>query len=184
MKEIDCTLNMPVSLASKDKVRRGKVVGPTSQVKGKTVALVEWSDGKIEKVDVTSLISKEEGDEIASVLKAKDDAKKAETKRLMEIQEKLESEFEEAFNKVHPEIQEKIAQASALIGEAVSLSEKYGIPCRPEHSISGANMSYIPSTLRKKWAKLYEEDSYSEFVNDLTGAYGGEYDGWQSSQVC
>lgn len=183
MKESDCTMDTPVALANKDKVRRGKIVGPVSQAKGKTLALVEWSDGRIEKVAVTSLLTEDEADVIAAELKAKSDAKNAEANRKREKREALERDFEAVFDKFHPQIQAKMQQAAALIGEAEKLSEQSGIPFRPKFG-TPFQMSYIPKSLKKKWAELQQDDEGYEFVGEFTGAYGGEYDGWQSSQVC
>lgn len=183
MKEIDCTIDTPVALANKNSVQRGKIVGPTSKnPKKDTVVLVEWGGGKIEKIPIATLLSKAQGDEVAAELKAKAEVARAEAERKRLAAEQLENDFKEVFNKIHPEIQDKITQAAKLIGEAEELSEKYGIPFQPDVGIP-FRMSYIPSTLQKKWAKLCIDDGL-EFIYDHTGAYGGEYDGWQSSQVC
>jgi hypothetical protein len=101
--------------------------------------------------------------------------------------EQLEHEFAETFNKVHPEIQAKLEQASALIKEAVALSETHGVPFRPAKGLLGFRMSYIPSSLKKKFPPEFTDemdDEWYDFWTSLTGAHGGEYDGWQSSQVC
>jgi hypothetical protein len=175
MKENDCTIDTSVAFPGKEvPFRRGKVVGLTANSK---VVLVEWAGGTIAKVDVASLISEKEA-------RAKEAELKAEERLLQEESAKLEREFEEVFNKVHPEIQEKIAQAAALIKEATEISEKHGIPFRPKKG-TPYQMSYLPRSFKKKWGQLISGDEGYEFVVDLTDAYGDTtYGGWQSSQVC
>lgn len=181
MKEVSCTMDTLVSLNRKTSVRRGKIIGPCAQVKGKTVALVEWTDKKIERVDINLLLTKEEGDVIAAELKVKADAKNAEAKRKRERIESLEQEFQKVYDEVNPQIQEKLKQAAHLVNEAEELSEKYALPFRSDYG-TPFQMSFIPDSAAKRWADLYGDND--GFIGDLTGAYGGEYTGWQSSQVC
>jgi hypothetical protein len=102
--------------------------------------------------------------------------------------DQLEKDFQEAFNQINPQIQDKLEQASALIREAVALSEQHGIPFRPKKALLGFRMSYIPQSLKEKFAVNDDgewDDDWYDFWTSITGAHGGgEYDGWQSSQVC
>jgi hypothetical protein len=92
----------------------------------------------------------------------------------------LEMAFQASFNNVHHEIQEKLTAASKLISEAVILSDKYGIPFRPNDEIMWCRPSYMPTSFKQKFKDIDEE-----FVYELTEAHGGyDYDGWQVSQVC
>lgn len=96
-----------------------------------------------------------------------------------DLQDKLEKEFTEVFEKVHPQIQEKLAQAAKLIDEACALAEEHGVPFRPKVA-APFRMSYIPDSLQEKFPD-FDQDIWSQ----ITGAYGGgDYTGWQQSQVC
>lgn len=105
-----------------------------------------------------------------------------------EARDQLEREFTETFNKVNPEIQDKLDKAEILIKEAVALSEAHGVPFRPQKSILGFKMSYIPHSFQEKFPSPNEDNYYDDwwdFWTSLTDAHGGgEYDGWQTSQVC
>lgn len=85
----------------------------------------------------------------------------------------LELEFREVWESHITEIQAKCTAAAALLDEAVALSEKYGIPFRPEKTIMFCEPSYIPESMKKKFPDL-EYD----FVCELTNAWSGDYDGW------
>jgi uncharacterized protein (DUF302 family) len=91
----------------------------------------------------------------------------------------LEKEFERVFDEVHPQIQDKLAQAAKLIREAEALSEKHGIPFRPKEEIMFCRPSYLPDSLNEKFPDLD-----SEFWNAVTDAWAYDYQGWQQSQVC
>lgn len=88
--------------------------------------------------------------------------------------------FEETFNSIESQIQEKMAAAAKLVREATSLSEQHGIPFRPKVG-TPFKMSYIPDSFEKKFPEVSGDYAW----NDLTDAYGGgDYTGWQQSQVC
>ena len=92
----------------------------------------------------------------------------------------LEKQFEDTFKKVHPQIQEKLEAAAALIDEAAKMSEDNGIPFRPDVDIMFCSPSYIPESMNSKFPDLDWD-----FVSSLTSAGGDErYSGWQSSQIC
>lgn len=96
----------------------------------------------------------------------------------------LEIKFQQIFNEHHNQIQEKLSQASQLIEEAVEISEKYGLPFRPQEDIMWMTPSYIPESFNGKFPNL----DY-EFWTNLTDACGDFDDeigftGWQQSQVC
>lgn len=94
----------------------------------------------------------------------------------------LEDEFKKLVNEHKAEIDAKVSEASAALGEAVKLSEKYGIPFSP--SISFLHNSYYPNSFYEK--KFSELDS--DVVTDLTDAYSwsdyGDSAGWEHSAVC
>lgn len=190
MKEEDCKLETLVAFDGKKyPLKRGKIVGSVSKnAKKSKVVLVEWTDGQRHLITINSLLLKPEADLKEIPLKEKYEKQKAKKEELNRKRAKakqaaaqLENEFEAIFNKIHSEIQDKIDAADKLIGEAEALSEKHGIPFR---GVAPFRMSYIPSSLKKKWAALLKEENGYDFISDFTGAYGGEYDGWQSSQVC
>ena len=96
----------------------------------------------------------------------------------------LEKKFRETFAEIHPQIQAKIKAAAQLVNEAEELSEKHGIPFRPQTAVAGHAMSYIPDSFEAIYGDLKQDDDVYSAITDLTGAYGDEYSGWQSSQVC
>lgn len=87
--------------------------------------------------------------------------------------------FEQTFNAVHDQIQEKVAAAAKMLGEATVLAEKHGIPFRPNVG-TPFRMSYIPDSFSEKFPKVADGWDWC----DLTDANGGEYSGWQASQTC
>lgn len=90
----------------------------------------------------------------------------------------LEAEFQQVFEQVHPLIQANLAEAARLINEAVSLSEKSGVPFCPKEKLTWIKPSYIPKSFREKFPNV-EKD----FVEQVTDSYGW-HDGWQYSQTC
>lgn len=97
-----------------------------------------------------------------------------------ESYEKEWNQFEQTFNSVHDQIQEKVAAAAKLLNEATALSEEHGIPFRPKVGMP-FRMSYIPDSFREKFPEVSDDSVWSE----LTNAYGDtEYAGWQVSQTC
>lgn len=93
--------------------------------------------------------------------------------------EELEQDFSDLYEKISPQIQEKMTAAAKLIDEAQKLSEEHGIPFRPETHIMWCRPSYIPRSLKEKFPELD-----SDFISDATDAWGGRYPGWQYSQTC
>lgn len=89
----------------------------------------------------------------------------------------LEKEFKVTAEKVTEEINQKLNLASNYLSEAVRLSEKHGIPF--DTNISFLGQSYTPKSFDSKYA-----DVDSELVEELTGVYDMEYDGWLHSAVC
>ena len=90
----------------------------------------------------------------------------------------LEAAFKKACDEVYEQIQSKLAAASALINEAVELSDQYGVPFCPREDIMWCSPSYVPESFEKKFKGI----DY-DFVYDLTEAGGGDT-GWQTSQTC
>lgn len=89
-------------------------------------------------------------------------------------------QFEDTFNSVHEQIQEKVAEAAKLLGEATAIAEKHGVPFRPNKG-TPFRMSYIPNSFRDKFPEVSDEYDWC----DLTNAHGDTtYAGWQSSQTC
>jgi hypothetical protein len=94
----------------------------------------------------------------------------------------LEKKFREAFEKINPEIQEKVAAASKLLKEAEKLSEQHGLPFRPKGNLlDGSCHGYFPASFSSIYGDLLEENP--DLVDDVTGVYRYEEngDGWQSS---
>ena len=97
---------------------------------------------------------------------------------LMEEDSELEKQFRQTASMALKKIKAKLAEASAALGEAVALSEKYGVPF--DTGVSFVSQSYNPDSTSEKFP-----DVDSSFINEVTGAsneYG--YDGWEHSQVC
>lgn len=94
----------------------------------------------------------------------------------------LDTAFREAFNLIHPQIQEKLNAASILIKEAEELSREHNIPFRPKKQLAGFKMSFYPNSVYEKYGEVLGND----FISGITGAFpgGGDDDGWQSSQAC
>lgn len=94
----------------------------------------------------------------------------------------LEKSFREAYDLVHLDIQTKVAEAAKLLKEAEELSNNSGVPFRPQKSIGGFAVSYMPASFKEKFG---DDEIIQDLAADLTGAYGGrEYEGWQQSQTC
>lgn len=88
----------------------------------------------------------------------------------------LEKTFAKVANDIIPQIEEKLAAAMKLLGEAEELSEEHGVPFYS--NISPLGQSFRPESFAEKFSEVD-----SDVVYDLTESYG-EYDGWQHSAVC
>lgn len=91
----------------------------------------------------------------------------------------LEAKFRQTVDKYNPEIQTKLAAAVELIEQAENIANEHGIPFRPNMSITGFSMSYIPENFNALFGSLD-----SDLVYDATNASGQDYAGWQTSQTC
>jgi hypothetical protein len=102
---------------------------------------------------------------------------------LVEYNRSLESRFRKVVDEHNSSIQEKLKAAAELIEQAENLSEKYAIPFRPDVSITGFSMSYIPESFKKIFSNLD-----LDIVRDITRAYSplghDAFAGWQQSQTC
>lgn len=83
---------------------KGKIAGPVN----KNVVIVEWSNGRLDKRDIKSLLNEVDG--------------LAENQRLLDEQERLEKEFAE----LEVTLTDKLAEAAKLINEAASMAESKG----------------------------------------------------------
>lgn len=95
--------------------------------------------------------------------------------------------FKKVCEEVNPQIQNKLKAASALIKEAIALAEEHGIPFRPVERIMFCTPSYFPNSFKNKWSLIADnddDDDNYDALYTLTGASGGQYSGWQSSQTC
>ncbi len=93
----------------------------------------------------------------------------------------LEKDFRDAFNNVHADIEAKVNEASKLMKEAEELSKQSGVPFRPSKEVGGFALSYMPASFQEKFG---DTELVSQLAQELTGAYGGSYEGWQTSQTC
>ena len=116
-----------------------------------TYAVVKWDDGTTDTVDMDDLDVEDSP---------------------------LEREFRLAANVHLKEIMAKANQASALLSEAVALSEKYGIPFNPDVSFLG--QSYFPNSFEEKYKGVDSDLVYS--ITNASSEYG--YGGWEHSDVC
>lgn len=90
----------------------------------------------------------------------------------------LEREFRLKANDVLTQIREKCAASAKLLGEAVALSEKHGIPFNSEVSFLG--QSYFPNSFKDKYDGVDSDLVYA--ITDASSEYG--YGGWEHSDVC
>ncbi len=82
---------------------------------------------------------------------------------------------------VSAQIDAHVAAASKELKKAIDLSEKHGVPFRP--NISFLSNTYMPeSFFKSKFAKL-DNDVVCE-VADVWGDYIFEGGGWQHSSIC
>lgn len=89
----------------------------------------------------------------------------------------LEDDFKKALEDNVILINAKLSQASALLDEALTISEEHGIPFYS--SISHLGQQYTPASFKKLWGEL--DDQVLE-NNDI---YIDEYaNGWAHSAVC
>lgn len=79
---------------------RGKIAGPLTG----TVAIVEWDDGRLAKMDIKHLLS-----EVVGI---------AENQRMQDEQDRLEAEFA----RVEEIVKDKLAEAAKLVNEAAKLA--------------------------------------------------------------
>jgi hypothetical protein len=79
---------------------KGKIAGPLTG----TVAIIEWDDGRLAKMDIKYLLN-----EVTGI---------AENQRMQDEQAKLEEEFA----RVEVAVKEKLAEAAKLINEAAALA--------------------------------------------------------------
>lgn len=114
-----------------------------------TYAIVAWDDGTESKQDISYFL--------------KEDSP-------------LERQFRLAVKKADEEISQKLQIAMVALGEAIDLSEKYGVPFNS--GISFLAQSYRPSTLKSKFPDLD-----NVFISNVSDSYN-EYDGWEHSEVC
>lgn len=83
---------------------KGKIASPIDNTHGNNIVIVEWSDGRLDKRQLKSLLSEVDGI--------------AENQRLQAEKDRLEAEF----TKVEEACKEKLAQAAKLISEAAELA--------------------------------------------------------------
>lgn len=88
----------------------------------------------------------------------------------------LEDDFKKAVEDNVILIEAKLSQASALLDEAIAISEEHGIPFYA--SVSELGQQYTPASFKKLWGKVDDK-----VLEDLD-VYPGEYDGWTHSAVC
>lgn len=79
---------------------RGKIAGPLTG----TVAIIEWDDGRLAKMDIKYLLN-----EVTGI---------AENQRMQDEQAKLEEEFA----RVEESVKDKLAEAAKLVNEAAKLA--------------------------------------------------------------
>lgn len=88
----------------------------------------------------------------------------------------LEKEFRTTAEKANNEIAAKLALASKALGEAIDISEKYGIPF--SSSVSSLRQGYMPYSYDDKFTGVSRE-----LMEAVTGCYN-ECSGWKHSKVC
>lgn len=98
---------------------------------------------------------------------------------LAQYESSLEGTFRQTVAKYTPEIQAKLNAAAELIKEAENIANEHSVPFRPESTIAGFKMSYIPKSFNEAFGNLDED-----LVYELTHASGNDYSGWQTSQTC
>jgi hypothetical protein len=93
----------------------------------------------------------------------------------------LAKEFEKLCEDIGAQIDAHVEAASKELRKAIALSEKHGVPFRP--NISFLSNSYMPeSFFDSKFSKL-DNDVVCEIAS-VWGDYLFEGGGWQHSSVC
>jgi hypothetical protein len=91
----------------------------------------------------------------------------------------LEKEFKVLAESIGKEIDDKVAEAAKLLNEAVSLSDRFGIPFRSP--ISQIDQAYVPTSFKVRFNTLDKE-----MVCKMLEMYKDELNyarGWRHSQV-
>lgn len=117
-----------------------------------TYCTVKWDDGTTEEMDLDALEAQDS---------------------------EVERSFRRTYFATQDLINEKLAEASRLVSEAVKISEQSGIPFQTD--VSHLSNAYFPRSRLQKFPDLD-----SEFISDVTEAYS-DYDdktGWSRSAVC
>jgi len=110
-----------------------------------------------------------------------DDNDESDAEEVDPMESPLAQEFQELCNDVGAQILVHVKAASAELRKAVALSEKHGVPFRP--NISFLANSYMPESFSdSKFAEL-DNDVVCE-IADVWGDYLFEGGGWQHSSVC
>jgi hypothetical protein len=112
---------------------------------------------------------------------ADNDSDMGEDEEVDPMESPLAKEFQKLCDDVGAQIKAHVKASSEELRKAISLSEKYGVPFRPNISFLGN--SYMPdSFLNSKFNKLDHE-----VVSEIAGVWGDylfECGGWQHSDVC
>jgi len=91
----------------------------------------------------------------------------------------LESEFQKVYEDNIILIRAKVAQASKILNEAISIAEEHGIPF--DSNISEIGQQYTPESFHKKWNSL-DDEKLAELGLYI---YVSEYNtGWENSAIC
>lgn len=164
---------------SGDRVQREVYVGGDMTINVGQVTDVEYAERDREDYDYGRRQYVKRSETYAKSVKVQWDSGTEETLDTWMVHaedSEMERTYRLAVKDAQRRMNEKMSQASALLDEAVAISEETGIPL--DAGISPLSQSYIPGSMTEKWP-----DVDRGFMNDLANAYG-EYDGWQHSAVC
>lgn len=95
------------------------------------------------------------------------------------MSKELEDKFKEAVTLATEEINKQLDIAKKAIAEAEKISEEYGVPFSTY--VSPLGQSYRPNSFDDKWGDLENAD---DIIEDMTGDFLPEYEGWEHSAVC
>lgn len=104
---------------NKAPLAKGKIASPIDNTNGNNIVIVEWSDGRLDKRQIRSLLSELEGI--------------AENHRLQDEQDRLEEEFA----RVEEAVKEKLTEAAKLVNEAAILANNADVDLHEMYEATG-----------------------------------------------
>lgn len=98
---------------------KGKIASPIDNTHGNNIVIVEWSDGRLDKRQIRTLLSEVDG--------------AAENQRMLDEQARLEEEFDKA----QEQCRAKLAEAAKLVNEAAALASDVDSSLQEMYDVTG-----------------------------------------------